>query len=82
MLQEASDVLITGQAKSHCVANTVRDIADNFGDDNLKKLVIIEDCMSSVGNPPGGVPDFQAMGEQFVADMKARGLRVAKSTDF
>jgi len=81
ILQDADRVLITGQAKSHCVANTVRDIANNFGPDNLKKLVLVTDCMSNVPNTPGG-PDFEAMGEQFITDMKAMGLQMALSTDF
>lgn len=74
-LQEADDILITGQALSHCVANTIRDIADNFGDDNVKKFILLEDTSSNV-------PTFDKMGEDFVEDMKGRGMRIAKSTDY
>ena len=28
---------IAGEAKSHCVANTVRDLADILGDDRVKR---------------------------------------------
>lgn len=75
VLSEADEVLIAGEALSHCVANTVRDIANNFGSENIKKLVLLEDCTSSVGG-------FEAQGQAFVDEMVARGMRVAKSTDY
>ncbi|MDO8415238.1 MAG: hypothetical protein Q7S87_03380 [Agitococcus sp.] len=74
-LAEADVILIAGEALSHCVASTVRDIADNFGEDNIKKLVLLTDCTSSVGG-------FEALGTQFVADMQKRGMQTALSTDF
>lgn len=74
-LAQADETLIAGEALSHCVANTVRDIASNFGDENIKKLVLLEDCSSSVAG-------FEDLGRQFVAEMKARGMRVVRSTDY
>lgn len=74
-LKSADIVLIAGEALSHCVASTVRDIADNFGEDNIKKMVLLEDCSSSVTG-------FEANGQQFIAEMKARGMQVATSTTF
>ena len=74
-LAEADIVLIAGEALSHCVASTVRDIADNFGEDNIRKLVLLTDCSSSVAG-------FEHLGTQFVKDMKARGMQTAMSTDY
>lgn len=74
-LAEADVILIAGEALSHCVASTVRDIADNFGEENIKKLVLLTDCSSSVGG-------FEALGSQFVEDLKRRGMQTALSTDF
>ncbi len=74
-LEQADLVVLSGQALSHCVANTVRDIADNFGDDSIKKLVLIEDTSSPV-------PGFEDLGKQFVADMKKRGMKTAKADEF
>ncbi len=74
-LADADEILIAGEALSHCVANTVRDIAANFGDENVKKLVLLEDCSSSVTG-------FDALGRDFVAEMTARGMRVIKSTNY
>ncbi len=71
-----SDVVyIGGEALSHCVAATVSDIADQFGNtDLISKLVLLEDCASSVTG-------FTAQGEEFVKTMTQRGMRVAKSTE-
>lgn len=74
-LTDADVIGITGQALSHCVANTVRDIANNFGEDNIKKLVLLEDTTSSVGG-------FEKMGTDFVKEMTARGMQISKSTEF
>lgn len=74
-LADADVILIAGEALSHCVASTVRDIADNFGEENIKKMVLLADCASSVAG-------FEHLGEQFIADMRSRGMQVATSTDF
>ena len=74
-LQEADMIAISGQALSHCVANTVIDIANNFGEENIQKLVFLEDTSSNV-------PGFEYLGENFLKEMTARGMKTAKSTDF
>lgn len=74
-LQDADVILIAGEARSHCVANTITDIANNFGEENIKKFILLEDCTSDV-------PGFETYGEGFIKDMTARGMKVAKSTEF
>jgi nicotinamidase-related amidase len=74
-LSDADVVIVAGEALSHCVANTVRDIANNFGEDNIKKLVLLTDCCNSVGG-------FEQLGSDFVAEMQARGMRTARSVDY
>lgn len=75
VLKEADEILITGEALSHCVANTIRDIAAKFGDDNIKKFVLLEDTSSNV-------PGFEKMGTDFVKEMVGRGMRLAKTTSW
>ena len=58
---------------SHCVANTIRDIASNFSDDQIKRFVLLEDATSSVQG-------FEKMGEDFINEMVNRGMRLAKTT--
>jgi len=74
-LEIADEILIAGEALSHCVANTITDIANNFGEDNIKKFILLEDASSNVTG-------FESLGENFVTDMKKRGMRVALTTDF
>lgn len=75
VLSEADEILISGQALSHCVANSVYDIANKFGDENISKFVLLEDTSSNV-------PGFEKFGEDFVRDMSARGMKVAKSDEY
>lgn len=74
MLQEADIILISGEARSHCIANTIRDIMNDFGDENIKKFVLLEDTTSDV-------PGFEQLGEDFVKELKDRGGNTAKSID-
>jgi nicotinamidase/pyrazinamidase len=47
-LREAGNIYIAGEAKSHCVANTIKQMFEF--PDLIKKLIIIENCMSNVPN--------------------------------
>ncbi len=80
-LQEADIILLSGEARSHCLANTVKDIADNFGEENVKKMVLLQDATSDVPDPPGTTM-FTDIGEQFVSDMMARGMQVSTTVEF
>jgi nicotinamidase-related amidase len=73
-LQAAESVVIAGEALSHCVANTVRDVADAMGETGVRKLVLLRDCTSPVTG-------FEALGESFLHDMTARGMRLASSAE-
>jgi len=72
---DCDDLFIAGQALSHCVANTVIDLADAFGnDDYVKKIVLLTDLTSPV-------PGFESAAQAFITKMTARGMRLAKSTE-
>jgi nicotinamidase/pyrazinamidase len=75
-LIQADVIGVAGEAGSHCLANTVRDIANNFGDESaVSKLVLLTDATS----PVTGFESFQT---DFVTEMTARGMRLATTTDF
>lgn len=75
-LMDADIVAIAGEAGSHCLANTVRDIADNFGDDSyVQRLVLLEDATSPV-------PGFEQYQTDFIRDMTKRGMRISTTRDF
>ena len=48
-LRQADQVFICGEALSHCVNFTTRDLADNWPTEELHKLHVLTDCASSVG---------------------------------
>jgi len=73
-LAQADAIVVAGETSSHCVAGTVRDIADHFAAADIRKLVLLRDCCSAVGG-------FEAQGERFVRELTARGMRLAASTD-
>ncbi len=73
-LEQADIIALSGQALSHCVANTVRDIAEQFGEENVNKLLLLEDTTSPV-------PGFESLAEGFLMEMKGRGMQLARSTD-
>jgi len=74
-LQEADELLICGEALNYCVRATVTQISKSFGSDGAKKFVLLEDCTSNV-------PNFESLGENFIKEMTAKGMRVTTSTDY
>jgi nicotinamidase/pyrazinamidase len=75
-LERADVVVIAGEARTHCVANTVRDIANNFGDDSfVSKLVLLTDAS-------GDIPGFESHAQNFMTEMKGRGMQFATTVDF
>jgi len=74
-LKNADVVALSGQALSHCVANTVRDIADYLGQEGVRKLVLIEDTSSPV-------PGFADLAQQFLAELRQRGMKTVKAAEF
>lgn len=75
-LLDADLVVIAGEAGSHCLANTVRDIAANFGDDSaIRRLVLLEDATSPV-------PGFEQFQSDFIREMSARGMQVTTTREF
>ena len=67
-------VLVCGQAKSHCVNYTVRDLVQYWPKDQLHKIHILTDTMSSVTG-------FEEAGEAFEKDMREAGLTVCTSAE-
>jgi len=75
-LENADIIAIAGQARSHCVANTVRDIMSNFSDPVfIKKLYILEDAMSDVTT-------FEQLGDVFFDDFKKAGGNITTTDKF
>lgn len=81
-------VYVFGQAKSHCVLSTLRDIqrhAEAADLSLLRRIFILEDAMSPVPAPPvEPLPahlDFPKVAEAAMADFEAAGMRRVRTTD-
>lgn len=73
-------VFIAGQAKSHCVLETVGSMMRFYANspEIVAKLRILMDCTSSVAHPE---IDFDVMANEAFARFAKIGLRLVKSTD-
>ncbi len=74
-LRDADMLVLTGEALSHCLANTGRDIVTGFGDKSLaSKFTLLQGASSNV-------PGFEFMGEEFVKDLSADGMIIDQHVD-
>ncbi|KAF4319494.1 hypothetical protein BBO99_00005624 [Phytophthora kernoviae] len=74
-LQRASKIVIVGEALSHCVNYTVRDLVANWPKKRVSDLIILTDCSSPV-------PGFEEAAKQFLTDMAAKGVTLMTSKEF
>lgn len=75
-LENADVILVAGEALSHCLANTVRDIVNNFSNPKyVEKLHLLTDASSNV-------PSFDQYGSDFLRDLQAKGMKVTTTKDF
>lgn len=73
-------VYIAGEAKSHCVIETLRQIVAYVGGQSeaLRRVHVLRDCMSSVAHP---TIDFDALAEAEFAEMERLGVQFVRSAD-
>ncbi len=80
MLATYDLIYIAGQAKSHCVLETITSIVKYFKDqpDVIDRLRFLIDCTSSVQHPE---IDFDKMADEALAKFEAQGMRMVTSKD-
>lgn len=71
-------VYLAGQAKTHCVANSLRQMLQ-IAPQLASKLIVLEDCMSPVQGLPSDFYDFV---DGMYKDAASKGVKIQKSTDF
>jgi nicotinamidase-related amidase len=73
-------VYIAGEARSHCVLETIRQLAGYLREqpELLKRLHVLTDCTSSVQHP---IIDFDVLAGQELALLQGQGVHLVKSTD-
>ncbi len=67
-------ILVAGEASSHCVAHTVRDLVAHGGEAVAQSLVLISDAMSPV-------PGCEGLADAFFDAMRRRGVALARCAD-
>jgi nicotinamidase-related amidase len=86
--EQADRVYFAGQAKSHCVIETLNQVVALFQHQGknhlLEKLYVLQDCMSSVGDitlPDGSKIEFDKMANERLAELAKLGVKLVNSTD-
>ena len=76
-LRRADRLIVAGEAGSHCVANTVRDLTDAGAGDAVDpgQITLLQDAVS----PVAGFEAFQA---DFLSDLTERGMARATTANF
>lgn len=70
-LKSSSTLYVCGEALSHCVSSTVKDIIENTENDFHNKIVMLENASSSVSG-------FEKEGQKFIDFIKTKGVSVLK----
>ncbi len=78
ILKTADLVIIVGQARTHCVLETMRQVVYNVPEAVVRKIVLLTDCTSDVAAIPG-VVDFSALADAEISKMQQLGLQLATS---
>jgi nicotinamidase/pyrazinamidase len=73
-LEDSEQLLVCGQAMSHCVNYTLNDIVDRWPNDKLSQITLLTDCASSV-------PGFEAAGVAFQNKMTKAGVSLKVSAE-
>lgn len=68
-LTEADEIIVAGEALSHCVRNTVQDLITDMPEGSAKKFVLLRNATSSVSS-------FEKMGDDFISEMTTKGMRL------
>lgn len=69
----ADQLLVAGEAGSHCVRATVEHLADNLPSGQLGKIILITDCISPVAG-------FEVQQLEFFEAMRRRGMLLSDSS--
>ena len=77
LIRDFDEIYIAGEAKSHCVLESLKQILREFGDNKYKtsRIVVLKDCMSSI-------PGYEDETDRELEELKnIYNIRVDNSTD-
>ncbi len=76
-LKSYQKIIIAGEAKSHCVLESVKQIVEHYTDDRsvTSNIYLLDDCMSSI-------PSYEEETEKAFEQLKLTyGIHIINSTD-
>ena len=62
-------IYVAGEARTHCVMNSVKSLVDKYGDEVARKIVILYDAMSDVQ-----APEAVSVADTFFDELEVRGM--------
>lgn len=77
-LKQYDKIYVAGQAKSHCVLESVASMMRHYDRDTIEKIYLLQDAMSSVANPD---IDFDAMADETYAQFAENGLNLTTTAE-
>lgn len=77
-LAQNDRIFVAGQAKSHCVLETISTMMRYYGPDSsvIRKVHVLTDCMSSVAHPE---IDFESIAQETFEAFSSKGLNLNTS---
>jgi len=81
MLEQADIIAFSGEALTHCVMETVKQVATEVDPKLIRKFHFLTDASSPIPAVPNG-PDFPAMANAWLKDMVAQGMVLTTTTEF
>lgn len=78
LLRKSDRLFIAGEAKSHCVLETVEDLVEEFSGqpELLQRMYVLQDCTSSIAHP---AVDYETIANQRFADFAKLGVHLVSS---
>lgn len=80
LIAQYDRIYVAGEAKSHCVLETMRQMLSYFASqpEVIAKIRFLVDCTSSVAHP---TINFEAIAQEALAEMEKQGVQMVKSTE-
>jgi nicotinamidase/pyrazinamidase len=74
-MDDVDEMLVSGEALSHCVASTVDDLMNNIFESQRKKLILLTDTTSPVTG-------YEKEGEEFIERTTKAGMRLSTTHEY
>ncbi|HET6747092.1 MAG TPA: hypothetical protein VFH06_03240 [Candidatus Saccharimonadales bacterium] len=81
VLEEADIIAFSGEALTHCVMETVKQVVNEVDEKLIRKFHFLTDASSPIPAVPNG-PDFPAMADAWLQEMVGKGMVLTTTLEF